>query len=269
MKSTLPFEERRPVPWDGFDVFLMFFLWYILIGIGVGLMLYTFTETSDSAKAVTTEHPLSQLLEQGKESPIILFVAFFSGVISAPLTEEFLFRLLLQGWLKKKSSNLSRYFRQKFPALRFLFMPGVFSILTVSIIFAAAHGGSRSEQSIDIQFYTLLGIGIVNILVFSFGMLYLLIVRRAALEELGCKANRIVDDLLTAVGTFFLSAPFILYLHWLLRNNFPDSVTDPIPLFFFSIILGVLYHRTSRLQPGLILHALLNGFSFAVLVFSQ
>ncbi|MDR0337640.1 MAG: CPBP family intramembrane metalloprotease [Planctomycetaceae bacterium] len=262
------------VSWNGFDVFLLFFLWLILLSGSVQMMLHVFSEQTDSlnipAQAkTTTHHPLSQLLEQGKNSPIILFVAFFCGVITAPLTEEFLFRLLFQGWLEKKSNDwrfgvsLSEYF-----PFRFLFLPGFFSIVVVSVLFALAHGGKRIEQPVDVQFYSMIGVGMTNVFVFCFGMFYLTVIRGTTVQELGFQTNRIGKDVFLAAGIFVLSAPLIFFLHWLLQNNFPNRVTDPVPLFIFSIILGSLYYRTGRLFPCILLHAFLNSFSFAVLVSS-
>jgi membrane protease YdiL (CAAX protease family) len=267
-------ETRDFVSWNGFDVFLLFFLWLFLLGGGVGMVLHIFSEPTDSVDVVlpaktTTNHPLSQLLEQGKESPIILFVAFFSGVFTAPMAEEFLFRLLFQGWLEKKSNNWRRSckYSKHFP-LRILLMPGFFSIFIVSILFALAHGGKRTEQPVDIQFYTMLGVGIINLFLFCFGIFYLTVIRGVGIQGFVFKTSRIFFDLLLAVRIFLVSAPFIFSLHWLLRNNFPDDVTDPVPLFLFSIILGVLYFRTGRLFPCIMLHAFLNGFSFTVLILS-
>ncbi|MDR2706344.1 MAG: CPBP family intramembrane metalloprotease, partial [Planctomycetaceae bacterium] len=205
------FEKRQPVFWNGFDVFLLFFLWLTMMSVVIGMILPLFIAQHNSAQQplqtvqTTTEHPLSQLLEHGKKSPIILFVAFFSGVLSAPLTEEFLFRLVFQGWLTKKLNN------------------GLFSIIIVSFLFALAHAGKRTVQPVDIQFYTLLGIGIINMLLFCFGIFYLVNIRGVSVCELGFRANRILYDLSIAVGTFIVSAPLILSVNLLLRNNFPDK----------------------------------------------
>lgn len=267
-------EKRLPVFWNGFDVFLLFFLWLALLGGVTGTVLHFVSEQTGSVDVVqpvktTTHHPLSQLLEQSKKSPIILFVAFFCGVLTAPVAEEFLFRLLFQGWLEKRSNDWRKscQYSKYFP-LHFLFMPGFFSIFIVSILFALAHGGKRMEQPVDIQFYSMVGIGVVNLFLFCFGIFYLTVIRGVAVQKFIFRANRIIFDIFIAAGIFLVSSPFIFSLHWLLRNNFPDNVTDPAPLFLFSIILGVLYFWTGRLLPCIMLHAFLNGFSFAVLIFS-
>jgi membrane protease YdiL (CAAX protease family) len=36
----------------------------------------------------------------------------------------------------------------------------------------------------------------------------------------------------------------------------------PVPLFFLALVLGYLYHQTHRLLPSLVVHALLNGCTF-------
>jgi membrane protease YdiL (CAAX protease family) len=41
---------------------------------------------------------------------------------------------------------------------------------------------------------------------------------------------------------------------------------DPIPIFFLALGLGYLYRQTHRLWPGIFVHGLLNAFSTAVLV---
>ena len=40
---------------------------------------------------------------------------------------------------------------------------------------------------------------------------------------------------------------------------------DPIPLFFFALVLGFLYQRTHRLLPCIVMHMLLNASSMMVL----
>ncbi|MDO5566892.1 MAG: lysostaphin resistance A-like protein, partial [Planctomycetia bacterium] len=62
----------------------------------------TDTETETDLK---TEHPLTQLLVQAKGTSrywwSVLF-AFLAGVVAAPIVEEFLFRVVLQGALERK-----------------------------------------------------------------------------------------------------------------------------------------------------------------------
>ena len=80
---------------------------------------------------VPSEHPLIKLI---KENRNLLSVVTVLAVIVAPLFEEFLFRVVLQGWLEKAEQTL----RRKAPGM--LQLPrGVWPILLSSIVFAAAH----------------------------------------------------------------------------------------------------------------------------------
>ena len=53
----------------------------------------------------TSQNPVIKLVEERPEWPI-LAVAFFSAVIVAPICEELIFRVLLQGWLERVEGNL-------------------------------------------------------------------------------------------------------------------------------------------------------------------
>lgn len=46
-------------------------------------------------------HPIEIILRENP-TPWIIFWCFFSAIVVAPLVEEFLFRVILQGWLEKK-----------------------------------------------------------------------------------------------------------------------------------------------------------------------
>ena len=41
---------------------------------------------------------------------------------------------------------------------------------------------------------------------------------------------------------------------------------DPVPLFFFALGVGLLYQRTHRIMPSLIVHLLLNLFTLIMLI---
>lgn len=54
---------------------------------------------------VKYEHPILNLLEADETNRFFATV-FFSAVVVAPLTEEFFFRVILQGWFEKLAHNL-------------------------------------------------------------------------------------------------------------------------------------------------------------------
>ena len=44
---------------------------------------------------------------------------------------------------------------------------------------------------------------------------------------------------------------------------------DPLPLFFLALVFGMLYHRTHRLAPSLVLHMAFNATSIVLLFAGQ
>lgn len=259
MKSQIP--DCRPVPWTGADVALIFLLWFSLTILCVRF--YTFgLENEIVSGESTTKHPLTQLIERGRERPVVLLVAFFGAVVMAPVTEELLFRLVFQGWLRKQTAELERRFLKQNTS----WLSAAVSIFLVSLVFAAMHGGRRTEQSVDILFYGILAIATANVLTCLFGVIYLHRVCGAEWSDFGVRVEKIPFDFLLGIGVFFLCAPVILSLHWLIQECFPGAATDPIPLFLFSLILGTLIDRTGRLSPCIVVHGCLNGFSFMTLL---
>jgi len=257
----IPWERRRKVPWSALDILALFFLYLALTSCGVVFaQLFCVPGRQVAETVVTTEHPLSQLIRQSQGSSFALLVVFFSAVVSAPLAEEFLFRLVLQGWLEKQESS---FFKRRF-------LPhGSLSIVFSSLFFAALHGGGRKEHGADTLFFTLLGVGTANVFFTLGGMAFLRIGRRATWRDLGLRFNHLPTDFGIAMVFFVLFVPPIFFIHVAAQNLFPETVTDPIPLFFFALALGFLFYRTRRLAGCVLLHAMLNATSFVALVVAR
>lgn len=263
----------RPVPWTGLDVALLFLLWALTVSLSTRTMFewagisiaVPETENVTEREQSTTEHPITQFLRAGRESPAILWVAFFSAVLAAPVAEEFFYRLILQGWLEKAVAPL----RKINPLFAVLFRPGVFSILFVSILFALAHGGARVERSVDFLFYAQLGVGIGFIAAVFLAAAYLLFLRGATLQDFGWKQEQLRNDASLAGLLFLIATPAVLGVNSIAKTCFPGTVTDPIPIFLLAVILGTLFYRTGRVFPCIVLHALFNGFNFLLAVFGS
>lgn len=71
-------------------------------------------------RTVETQHPLLQMLQQNSSGEVLAWIAV-SAVVAAPLAEELLFRVTLQGWLSERLSG---------PA----------AIVLTAAIFALVHG---------------------------------------------------------------------------------------------------------------------------------
>jgi len=252
----IPWERRRKVPWNGFDVFALLLFYIVSMVYGASLMLLFRGPVPPIMEvAASTQHALSQFIQQSHGCPPALFVAFFSAVVAAPLGEEFFFRLVLQGWLEKQETL---HFRRRF-------LPhGLPSIVFAALFFAVLHGGSRKELDVDTLFFMLLGNGIANVGSMLVGIVFLRGMRGATWNDLGLRFHRLPSDFGWAILFFVLFVPSIILLNVALRNLLPETVTDPIPLFFFALALGFLFYRTRRLAGCVLLHAMLNGFSFLV-----
>ncbi len=93
-------------------------------------------------------HPLVKLLTHASDSRPFL-IAFFTAVIVAPLVEEFIFRVLLQGWLEQISSSARRDQGEtplpgsilQRPYIR----PAYWPILVSALVFAMMHAGNGPD----------------------------------------------------------------------------------------------------------------------------
>jgi membrane protease YdiL (CAAX protease family) len=86
------------------------------------------------------EPPLHPLVKAIREDPtaVQFVLAIFSAVLVAPLAEEFLFRVVLQGWLEKQMPKLRR---RAGPKVRLV--SRILPILGSSALFAALHEGAN------------------------------------------------------------------------------------------------------------------------------
>ena len=76
---------------------------------------------------------MGQLIAEGNVWVFLLCV--ISAAVVAPISEEFLFRVLLQGWLEA----LEHRWRRQMPTLRRLIPRGTGPILLTSLLFARLH----------------------------------------------------------------------------------------------------------------------------------
>jgi membrane protease YdiL (CAAX protease family) len=74
------------------------------------------------------EHPLAKLIS-AQNSPALLALAALSAVVVAPLSEELLFRVILQGWLERVLRRRSRAWRGAQRVLPILISSALFSVM--------------------------------------------------------------------------------------------------------------------------------------------
>ncbi len=116
-QPAVPYQPRRPAPWQGIDLTLIV-AFYLAAQLGAfGLAAAVLGPTAvrppdayDTDKA-GTEHAVAQVMDQGGGWVVLLCAV--SVVAVAPVVEEFLFRLLFQGWLEA----LEHRWRRRMPTL--------------------------------------------------------------------------------------------------------------------------------------------------------
>ena len=256
-----PESETPSVPWTGLDVLLFLALW-------LAPLLLSFTATyavslsrsQEQTAAVDTgeyKHPVILLVEQGKNSPLIFLVACLSVVIVAPLVEEFLFRFLLQGWLETKLSRL------QVPRAN-----GT-AIIAVSCFFAAIHAGNHGVGDASSLAFGFIVSMVFSLVIFMSCVIYLVQKRNVKVIPSFLGTGRFFPpQFLAGVGYCSLTLVFIFGISAILRTMYPMTNVSPIPLFFFSLLLGTLYSRTRNLSYCILLHAFLNGTSLTIAWFT-
>ena len=135
----LKYEPHRPVPWQALDLSIVLAVYVAWQTVAILLLKTylgpTFTEPPvmyDVSKA-SSAHVVLQILSAN--NPWMLLSCVIAAVLVAPVVEEFLFRVLLQGYLEASQ----RRWRKLLPTLRLL-MPGTLGpILLTSILFARMH----------------------------------------------------------------------------------------------------------------------------------
>jgi len=256
--------ESSKVPWTGLDVLLFLALWFaaqIVCGLFSGIA-GVVAQHADStalkpAPMLSAEeapeekkhhgHGVFQVIEQSKKSPLVFILLFLTIVVAAPLIEEILFRLFLQGWLESKLSQFN------FPGAS-----GV-AIVAVSLFFALLHGGSSSEihmYTLVVMFITMI---VTSLLIFALGIYYLKEMRNVKIAHSLFGTKKLSrEQLFVIAGICLLALFFVIGLSSVLEAFYPDTNTDPIPIFFFSLALGYLYSKTRNLSYCILFHACLN-----------
>ena len=287
-RRLFPCEKRKPVSWFFPDVCVIFFLHiflcvlcakitqdYLLPGTDrdaeqiVSLQfasLHLPDELSDSGHDdLRKEHPLTILMIQGKKKPSILLVCFLMAVVAAPLCEEFLFRVVLQGYLQSLEESLRRnglFFFKGIPR-------GFVSVFIVALIFSLIHWRDPASKTMldpNILFYQMVAQMTANLATVLLGIVYLVVLRNGSLSELGIVSTNMKSDLRGAAIVYAMIIIPMLMIQNSLNNLAPEMVADPITLMVLAMMLGILFFRTNRFLPVLSLHMIFNAVSFTLLM---
>lgn len=174
---------------------------------------------------IPSEHQIVKLFEQ-QPSGTTMAIMFFSAVIVAPLSEEFFIRVILQGWLEKRSSEHQTAWRRLTHPPQPTIREPEPSITDEAQL---AHTADPGVDPID----------------------------QHALTTADSEMAEPLNGWYAALPILFSSSCFAV-MHF-------GYGPDPIPIFLLALALGFLYQRTHRLIASITLHALLNGTSLFLL----
>ena len=222
------------------------------------------------------QHPLIETLIEDS-TPLFFLVGGFAAVVVAPVVEEFVFRVFLQGWLE----NLAAWRLAQRKGTRFRAGFGVDLFWGLGLRHAAVppevdpSAGTRGVAA-DFPVANEDGFGDVpnspasNVSARSMvedvlphldsDNPYESPIGKADGIEIGPDAASVDEPtekhLPMRPSLWPVLASSIVFAAAHLGNG-----PDPIPLFFLAIGLGLLYQRTHRVWPCIVVHCLLNGIS--------
>jgi membrane protease YdiL (CAAX protease family) len=266
--SVIPWQPRHRVPWGAADVLLVFILCFLVARpiilrlsercLGVGPS--DFPQPAANAPC-DADHPLMQMLRDGDVGTILL--AAVSAIVVAPVTEEFLFRLLLQGWLE----SFERQLRCRIPRLRRM-AAGVVPVTTVALLFAAIHYRlPEPRRDLSLIVFSFEVQAACFLLTVVAAVCWLRFFARATPTDLGVVPDRLASDLRLGLVGFLAVAVPVFGIHAGVKACLPENVVaDPTPLFFLGLALGIFYYRTHRIIPSIIAHAAFNAVSVLAMI---
>lgn len=280
-RSLARYERRRPAPWGAIDIAVIFGAYLLLTAMIPSLALellppeqrrpldkrpptkrapnmvqlgapeVTEQETVDETDGQAL-HPIVHLIKSRSLPTMMLAVTL--ALLIAPLSEELIFRVVMQGGLEamaRRRRAPGRWLRRWPP------------ILAPALVFGLLHWNSDSQEYPEQFYVTLLSgvaVGATAALVFALGWLKL--VRRATWSDLGFSTVRWNSDVVFGLASFAALAIPIYSLQLGLTALMPKGVApDPLGIFLFALVWGYLYRQTHRIGPSLVSHMALNATS--------
>ena len=203
-------------------------------------------------------HPLIEMLNADPKS--FWFLLFYAAML-VPLTEEFVFRLILQGGLEAYERV---HFATQWHSRSTQRNSGWRALLGVALFFAFLHYrpvDSVTPTVLEMKINTY-GTAIAYVILLVFGVFLLRVSTTATWRDIGLDFSHWLTDLKLGALAFLL---FILptdILQECLPRLFNNAfVPDPISLIPVATGFGILYWHTRRLLPSVVAHMLLNGSS--------
>ncbi len=236
---------------------------------------YAQGEKKNINRSIATQHPMARLLIRtygSSKFPLVMFCFFLAVVCIAPLTEEFIFRVVLQGAFEKFFSLKNVPSNWK----------GVLSVGTSAIIFALLHIGNAESTnaplSCEFLFNTTVSSILSNTTTLCVGVFLLRRYYEVKLRDIGCdysfstkiqdvqrSCSHLLKDFYRGVVLYLIASPIILGVNVIAQKIFPNMIVAPIPIFLFAIWNGFIYYQTRRYATCVGTHVALNFTSFVFL----
>lgn len=266
--AVVAYQARRLVPWRGIDL-LAVLVFYLAAQVTVVLLARAWLGPKltrpwgiQNAEQSGAGHMVTKLLAEGDAWTLLL--CGLSAAAVAPIVEEFLFRVVLQGWLE----SAGRRWRRAMPTLRRVAPGAVGPILLTSLLFARGHFRVDTPP-LHVRYMTFLMVGnaAANLMAAAFAIGLLRSFRGATAVDLGWVPEKFLADVRLGLVAFCAVAAPIYGVQLVLVTLLPRYLApDPFTLFLFALALGVLYHRTHRVVPAIVLHMALNATSLAMVL---
>jgi membrane protease YdiL (CAAX protease family) len=271
-RPVIRYQPRRPVPWDGGHVLLMFFLYILLSGTALFAIRAALATDAGGGKVEPPSimHPIEKMLRSGEGNVWVIAAAVLAAVVAAPIAEEFFFRVLLQGWLEAGARRHRRALR-----LAWRFLPRAGPILLSSLLFGAMHfrlaGAAAPAPPLLFVVAVLTADAVAKLLAMTCVIILLQTQRGATAADFGWAPGKLAGDVGLGLAAFAAIGPSVFLLQYHAQKMAdhlfgPERVAaNPAPLFLFALVLGTLYYRTHRIAPAIITHAALNATTVALL----
>jgi membrane protease YdiL (CAAX protease family) len=265
-RPLIPYEARRRVPWRGGLVLLAFLVLEAPVVSAVVVSLIGAPEIAGpppetSGEKLDVAHPIVDLLSADPGLTTWLLCGLVAVVI-APIVEEFMYRLVLQGWLEAEE----RRARRRISALR-RFPPGVAPIVVVSMLFGLRHFRLATPPLEADRLVELMIVQAVwSLTAFALVLGILRIGSGASAADLGFVPRKLPIDVGLGLLVFLAVAAPVIFLQDLMTKLVPEGgvAPDPVPLFVLALALGIVYYRTHRIVPAIVIHAALNATSLGL-----
>ena len=216
----------------------------------------------NQSEDVSTAHIIVKMVMAFHRSPWIFLVAAMAAVVVAPIVEEFFFRVLLQGWLEALQRKNRRW--------RWAFwrpLPGALPIVLSSLLFAGMHFHVAHAPPPPLEIAAgLIADAACKLAAMAALVVLLRIERGATAADFGWTPKNAISDVGLGLAAYVAVIPVVYLLQYLVQQVLPEKVApDPVPLFFFALMLGTIYYRTHRILPTIVTHAAFNATTLLVL----